>query len=252
MTEEPEMYVRGYHNVLSSLFFCDDVKRFRRELTDLEEFVESKWDSFNENQQIQSFIYLETGKLNLYFLEGKFTDGAKYCIGFEQELSRYSNRIDIHRKVVFQYKMASLKFGSGDYAGALRHLNTIVNHPASVLKEDIQSYARFLSLIVHYELGNDDLLYFQIKSTYRFMLKLKDFQQVHEAIFHFLKRSIYMDRKKLIPSFVALKDELSEVVKDKFERRPMLYLDIISWLESKIQGIAVEQIIRDKKIAKGA
>ncbi|MEP1034716.1 hypothetical protein [Ekhidna sp.] len=252
LEDEPEMYIRGYHNVLSSLFFCDDVKRFREELRRLEVFVDLRKDSFNENQLIQAFTYLETGKLNLFFLEGKFTEGAKYCDVFENKLKAYESRIDIHRKMVFQYKMASLKFGGGDFHGSLKHLNIIVNNPVSTLKEDIQSYARFLSLIVHYELGNDDLVYFQIKSTYRFMLKLKDFQKVHAAIFKFLRKSIYMDRKSLIPYFKELREELLVVIQDKFERRPMLYLDLVSWLESKIYDRPVEEVIRSKKIDKGA
>jgi len=252
LQKEPEMLIRGYHNILSSLFFCDDVKRFRKELKELQAFVEKRQDAFNESQRVQSFTYLETGKLNLYFLEGRFTEGAAYCKDFEKRLAGFKSQLDIHRKMTFQYKMASLKFGSGDYHGTLRHLNVIINNPTVSLREDIQSYAKFLALIVHYELGNDDLIYFQIKSTYRFMLKLRDFQKVHAAIFKFLRRAVYMDRKTLLPYFEALRVELTEVIKDKYERRPMLYLDIISWLESKIQNIPVEEVIRKKKLAKGA
>ena len=252
LVKEPEMYIRGFHNILSSLFFSDDVKRYRKELASLNDFISEGYESFNENQQIQSFTYAETGRLNLFFLEGQFTEGARYCVDFEKRLVSYESRLDVHRKMIFQYKMASLKFGSGDFHGSLRHLNLIINNPMLALKEDIQSYARFLGLIVHYELGNDDLIYFQIKSTYRFMLKLENFQKVHGAIFKFLRQSIYLDRKTLIPYFVSLRKELIEIIADKFERRPMLYLDIISWLESKIDNKPVEQVIREKKVAKGA
>ncbi len=250
--KEPEMYIRAYHNILSSLFFCDDVRRFRTELEALESFVSENEKFFNESQSIQSFTYLETGRLNLFFLEGRFSEGAKYCIDFEKKLKLFESRLDIHRIMTFHYKMASLKFGSGDFHSTLRHLNIIINNPTTSLKEDIQSYARFLSLIVHYELKNDDIIYFQIKSTYRFMLKMKDFQKVHAAIFKFLRQSIYMDRKTLIPNFEALRSELIQVIEDKYERRPMLYLDIISWLESKIENVPVEVIIREKKLQKGA
>lgn len=252
MNEEPEMYIRGYHNMLSSLFFCDKFSRFKDELNVLENFIKENENDFNENQLIQAFTYVETARLNLYFLEGKFTEGAEYCKEFELRLEAKQDQLDIHRTMIFQYKLACLKFGSGDFHGSLRHLNLIVNNPAISLKEDIQSYARFLSLIVHYELGNDDLIYFQIKSTYRFMLKLKNFQKVHEAIFKFLKQSIYIDRETLIPSFSNLRNELLEITKDKYERRPLLYLDMISWLESKIYNRPVEKIIREKKIASGA
>jgi len=252
LREEPEMYIRGYHNILSSLFFCDDVIRYRQALDELQQFILVHGETFNENQKIQSFTYLETGKLDLFFLEGKFSEGALYCAVFEQGLSIYESQLDVHRKMIFQYKMACLKFGSGDFSGSLKHLNKIINNPAIALKEDIQAYARFLGLIVHYELENDDLIYFQIKSTYRFMLKLENFQKVHGAIFKFLRQSIYLDRATLIPHFVSLRKELVEIIENKFERRPMLYLDIISWLESKIDNKPVEQIIREKKLAKGA
>ncbi len=252
MKEEPEMYIRGYHNMLSSLFFCDKVSRFREELVSLERFIDNHENEFNENQLIQAFTYVETARLNLFFLEGKFTDGAKYCLEFEKRLESNKGRIDMHRMMIFQYKMACLKFGSGDFHGSLRHLNVIVNNPTLALKEDIQSYARFLSLIVHYELGNDDLIYFQIKSTYRFMLKLKNFQKVHAAIFKFLRQSLYIDRETLIPSFEGLRNEFLEITKDKYERRPLLYLDMISWLESKIYNRPVEKIIREKKLDMGA
>ena len=249
LKEEPEMYIRAYHNMLSSLFFCDDVIRFRMSLKSLQDFIQKNGDTFNENQEIQSFTYLETAKLNLFFLEGQFTEGAVYCKTFEKELREREPMLDLHRKMIFQYKMGCLKFGSGDFHGALRHLNIIINTPGVVLKEDIQSYARFLSLIVHYELGNDDLIYSQIKSTYRFMLKLKNFKKVHEAIFKFLRKSVYMDRNTLIPSFKALREEFLQIIEDKYERLPMLYLDMISWLESKIEEKPVEDIIRRKKIA---
>lgn len=244
---EPEMYMRGLHNALSALFYCDDVKRFRKELKVLKGFVDLREKEFNENQMIQSFIYLETAKLNLFFLEGKFSEGASYCKNLEEKMKENEGKLDVHRAMVFEYKMASLKFGSADFQGAIRHLNFIINHPSLELKEDIQCFARILSLIAHYELGNDDLIDFQIKSTYRFLLKLKDYQKVQSAILNFLKKSVYMDRKQLTPDFIALREELLVVLQDPYERRPLLYLDLISWLESKIQNRPVELVIQEKK-----
>ena len=51
-------------------------------------------------------------------------------------------------------------------------------------------------------LGNDDLIDFQIKVYLSISyLSLKDYQKVQSAIFGFLKKSVYMDRKRLIPNF---------------------------------------------------
>ncbi len=247
MKNEPEMYMRGLHNALSALFYCDDSARFRKEQEKLEEFITEKSGGFNENQLTLAFIYSETAKLNRFFIEGRFSDGAAYCKEFERKIKENEGKLDIHRVMVFHYKMASLKFGSADFQGAVRHLNFIINHPNLALKEDIQCFARILNLISHYELGNDDLIDFQIKSTYRFLLKLKDYQKVQSAIFGFLKKSVYMDRKRLIPNFKSLRNELIAILEDPYERRPTLYLDIISWLESKIHNKPVEEIVQEKK-----
>ncbi|MEM9897709.1 MAG: hypothetical protein AAF789_15235, partial [Bacteroidota bacterium] len=252
LQNEPEMYIRGFHNVLSSLFFCDDLKRFEIEFEKLERYLLETQDDFNENQRIQAFTYLETARLNLFSMRGHFSEGSDYCNHFLDRLESYVNRMDTHRVLVFRYKIASIYFGGGNYHQALKQLNEINNHPTSTLKEDIQVYARFLTVIAHFELGDDDLLFFQIKSTYRFMLKMKDFQQIHSAIFRFLRKSIYMDRSTLIPYFKELRTELLKIVEDRYEKRPMLYLDIISWLDSKLEKKSVEEIIRRKKFNEGS
>jgi hypothetical protein len=46
--------------------------------------------------------------------------------------------------------------------------------------------------------------------------------------------------------FQALKERLEETLKQPFELRAFLYLDIISWLESKIDGVPVQLVIRRK------
>ena len=46
--------------------------------------------------------------------------------------------------------------------------------------------------------------------------------------------------------FSQLKDRLLDIREQQFEKRSGFYLDIISWLESKIEDRPVQEIIRDK------
>ncbi|PCI96771.1 MAG: hypothetical protein COB15_09285 [Flavobacteriales bacterium] len=242
------LYMKGLHNCLSALFYCAEKIRFKAQLDVLEKFIQNNSSSFNENQSILAFIYLETAKLNLFFLTGEFTKGAVYTIDFEKKITRYQSQIDVHRILIFHYKIACLKFGSDDYKGSIKHLNFIINHPSLSLREDIQSFARILNLIAHYELGNDDLIEYQIKTTYKFLLKLEEMQKVQKVVFNFLKKSVHMNRNDLQPYFIDLKNNLEKILEDKYERRPTLYLDIISWLESKLTDNTVEEIIKAKRV----
>jgi hypothetical protein len=54
----------------------------------------------------------------------------------------------------------------------------------------------------------------------------------------------HLSNKELIRRFSTLKATLLPLEKDKFEGRPFLYFDMISWLESKIENKSVQEIIQ--------
>jgi len=47
-------------------------------------------------------------------------------------------------------------------------------------------------------------------------------------------------------AFTDLLEALKPLEKNKLESRAFMYLDIISWLESKIQGKEVQAVIQEK------
>jgi hypothetical protein len=147
--------------------------------------------------------------------------------------------------LVFYYKIASLYFGSGDYEKTIDYLNKIINWKVD-LRTDLQCYARLLHLIAHYELGNVDILEYLIKSVYRFMAKMESLSIVEEEIFKFLRSSFHLSYRKLKPEFEKLLNRLKQLESDKYETRAFLYLDFPSWLESKVSGVPVAEVIRMK------
>ena len=75
---------------------------------------------------------------------------------------------------------------------------------------------------------------------------MDNLQKMQTEIFKFLKKLPKVVPSEIKKEFVKLKDRLIEISKDPYERRPFLYLDIISWLESKIEGRPVQEIIQAK------
>lgn len=242
---EPDLYMKGLHNLMAALLNCGRYEAFCVAFDQLDRFVSERGTAFNENSSLLAFLYLETNRINRYFMEGQFSLGTTMIPRLEQLLELHANQLDHHRILIFYYKIACLYFGSGDNKRAIQYLNRIINFKAAALREDIQCFARILNLIAHYELGNDDLIDYQIRSTYRFLLKMKEMQQTQQAIFQFLRASNYMDRNNMKADFVRLRNQLKKVADIPYERRPFLYLDVISWLTSKIEGRTVESVIRD-------
>jgi len=249
MTEiETANYIKGLHNLLNAHFTLRNYKGFIKTLMLLENFMDSDIVKQNNNNRVQVFVYFYIAKINQHFLEGTFKEGLQIVPDINQQLKEFSIYLDHHRILVFYYKIASLYFGAGDYDTAIDYLNKIINWKVD-LRNDLQCYARLLHLISHYEIGNFQLLEYLIKSVYRFMARMQNLSLVEEEMFRFLRKSFYLSAKKLQPEFEKLLDTIKQLEKSKFETRAFAYLDIISWLESKVYDKPVYEIIREKYLS---
>jgi tetratricopeptide (TPR) repeat protein len=159
---ETAHYIKGMHNLLGAHFDLQNYDRFEETLKEFEEFAVSKIVLLNDNNRIQTFVYLHISKLNKHFMEGTFTEGLKLVPYIEEKLLEYRLYLDRHRVLVFYYKIASLYFGAGEHDTAIDYLNRIINWKVD-LRTDLQCYARLLHLIAHYELKNFDILEYLTK-----------------------------------------------------------------------------------------
>ena len=56
-------------------------------------------------------------------------------------------------------------------------------------------------------------------------------------------------KQKELQFFKQLKDTLDPVMKDPLEQKFLLYFDVVSWLESKIEKRSLEDVVRGKLIS---
>jgi hypothetical protein len=242
---ETPSYIKGMHNLMGAHFDLLNHKKLDETIKQFEQFAKSKLVKDNDNNRILTYQYLYTAQINLYFLRGTFEKGLQMVPFLEKMLKRYTLYLDTHRVLVFYYKIACLYFGSGDNEKAIDYLNRIINQKAD-LRTDLQCYARLLHLIAHYELGNFDLLEYLIKSVYRYMAKMENLSKVEEEVFAFIRRSFVVGAHALKPEFEKLLKKLRAYEGNPVETRAFAYLDIISWLESKINHVNVQDVIREK------
>ena len=242
---ETAHYIKGLHNLMSAHFDLGNYQKFQETICCFEKFSQTPIVQQNQNNLIQVFVYIQIAKLNQHFMEGSFTEGLAEVPLIEAKLKEYELYLDRHRVLVFYYKIASLYFGSGDFDKSIDFLNKIINWKVD-LRTDLQCYARLLHLIAHYELGNYDILEYLLKSVYRFMYKMENLSTVEVAVFAFIRNSFKLSPRELKPAFEKLLVQLKELEHDRFETRAFMYLDIISWLESKISATPVQTVIRIK------
>ena len=238
-------YIKGIHNVLTANFDLRNFKQFDRYLHKFERFAQSDAANQHHNFRMQTFVYLSSAKINEHLMKGTFSEGIKMVPEIERGLEEFSLYIDRHRVLVIQYKTAMLYFGNGDYDACIDYLQKIINGPVD-LRIDLHCYARLLHLMSHFELGNDAIIESLTKSVYRFMSRMENLTVVEEAIFKFLRTNFYVSSKALKPGLEQFLQQIKQFEKNRFETRAFAYLDIISWVESKVYEQPMSVIINKK------
>lgn len=246
ITLNPVFFLKGYNYLLEALFFIGNKEKFQNHLLKFQNISSDKNFPKNENVKALTFLYLNLNSINLYFIDGSFQDGVKIIPKIEIELDAFKNRLDEHHVMIFYYKFASMHFGYGNNKECIYYLNKIISNKSLLIREDLQCFARVLNLVAHYEAGLDLNIEVLLKSTYKFLIKINDLYEVQKEMIKFLRslQDIYpQDIKK---AFKNLRDILKTYENHPYERRAFLYLDVISWLDSKIQNIPVGEVIRQK------
>ncbi len=239
-------YVKGMHNLLNAHFVLRNFKEFNITLRQFEKFSKTKAANHHDNFRTHTSIYINSARINQVLMKGNFDEGLLLVPEVLNKLEEYSLFVDSHRILVFNYKIASLYFGAGKYATAIDHLYKIINDTQVGLRNDLQCYARLMHLLCHYELGNEEILDSLIRSVYRFMARMKNLTVVEEEIFKFLRHSAKVKAKELKTELERFLLKIKHFEKNRFETRSFVYLDIISWVESKIYNKPVAEIIYNK------
>jgi hypothetical protein len=249
----PENYVKALNNLMIAEFKVNYFNEFVATKHKLINFTNDSTIYFNERLKTSLLKYYFIHELNLFFLTGEFHAGVKKLfVERKEDIDDLLKKLDPHSALILMYKIACLYFGAGLYNHCLRWLNRIINIPNVDIREDIHCFARIINLICHYELGNFDVIKYYIISTYRFLWKRDDLRMFQKFILKFLKDlNDDVDEKELVGRFSTLKNQLEPIENSAYEKRAFIYFDIISWLESKIDGATVQDTIMNKAKAKG-
>jgi glutaredoxin-related protein len=248
----PVFYLKGNNYLLESIYFIRNKPKFVKKLEHFNATVNNI--KFNKDENVSTLIFLYTNfhSINQYFIDGSFEEGLELIPKIEKELIAFNDRIDPHHKMIFYYKFASLHFGAGNNKACIKYLDKIISNKSLSMREDLLCFSRVLNLVAHYEAGLDYHLETLLRSTYKFLIKMNDLHEVQKEMIKFIRglQNIYPhDLKK---AFKNLVETLKTYEDHPFERRAFLYLDIISWLESKIENKPVGEIIQNKYLTKYA
>ena len=245
-----ESYLKGLNHLLTTQSRLCYMKEFTVTQRRLKSLFKHPLIAINENLRFRLAKYTYAHQFNGYFMKGEFDKGVEMLKKIESRLEGYLKFLDKHSELVLFYKITCLYFGNSNFSEALKWINRILNSDNQDIREDVHSFTRILNLITHYELGNNDVIEYYLRSTYRYLLKKEDLHLFQQTILDFIKNlSKVTTDDELIERFRVLRDQMVTLSGSKYDKRAFVYFDIISWLESKIEKRPVGDIIHEKAFA---
>lgn len=210
----------------------------------MEQFV-IKYGQINRYYEILT----ENLKLFVYIPMGEFEKALEVATNLEKVYSEIPpTKSILKERILHHYAYAYIYIGLEDYKSANKHLFELLKHHENDFRSDIFCFAHILSLIVHFELKNNEYLDYRVRSTYRLLLRRKQLNNYEKQIISFIKAN-HKKRKteeELNKAFIKLKKNIESGMSNPVERNALNLFDFISWLESKIEGKSFMSIKQEK------
>lgn len=234
-------HISALSNLIGS---CGLLKKYSGVAKLLDKLLKIKPVTVDDSLRIYREYYFN--KLSLCIAVGDFEQGLEVLKKQQKDLKKYDPKEFQTSRFYFQYFY--IYFGIGDYDNALKYLNEWLNQPRSMKREDLQSLARILNLIIHYEMGNTFLLDHLFRSTYRFLKKRDRVFEFEKRVLRFIRDTNKINTKKeLVDIMKVLREDFKILSQTPSENVMFEYFDFLSWLESKISNRSFAEVIAEQR-----
>ncbi len=201
----------------------------------------------SEVDEVNIFINICFSEIVKFLAKAQYKEGIKFIKYVEEGLEKYRGKIHRDEESALFYNISRIYIGAAEYEKALEYSNRVLSYQLTEIRPDIYCYAKILNLIIHYELGNDELLGYLIRSVYKLLKRREKLYRLESLLLGFLRKLPAMETNDdFMDTLVLFRKEMLLINEDPFEKNAFIYFDFISWVESKIQNRSFEDIIKSK------
>ncbi len=216
-------------------------------LIKLENLLKQKIGELTKLDRFNSLFFYYLIKLDTVLITADFENRSAVFKDVENFINTYS----LKGYSDFPYLIITLStvyFAMGDCENALHWVNRFFNEKEYKGFTDLALGARILSIFIHYELNNIELLQYMVKSLYHFLLTSKKTLKFEVFLIRFIRKLPKVkSNEDFIINLKIFKRELESLENDPFESRVFLeYFDYIAWIDSKIENIPVAEALKKR------
>ncbi len=222
-------------------------KQFSKAINSIRE-LNNKLNELNKENPFERYMVYNLW-IRVYNMCGYFDEALKIIDEYKSTRdSLQRGNINPYSEQLYHFYVANVYFGVSDFKSANKHINEIINNSIEY-NNDVTCIAQLMSLVIHYELGNSDLLAYRIKSVFRFLNKRDCLELTINHVLDFLRRSakVKNSTKTDKDRFIELRAQIEQDLKiDPIQKDVIEYFDILSWLDSRIENIPFIEIAKAK------
>ncbi len=240
-TDLAKRYVKTVSNIIGGHIDLGEYEQAWRSIEDLKVLTNQK--GFKSiDIKINVFKTATISELQLLTRSGRFVEAMGLVEEALESLETLESRLRKEQLLELYYHVAYTYFGNGEYNKSLFWINKVLNDNENTLRKDLFSYARLFNLVIHFELGNYDLLEYITKSTQRYLVRRqRDFDLEKLVIDHL--RKLIRESKDKISKYIEFNHELEKLIQEPEDRIVLKYFDFSSWINSKINAINFSQAV---------
>ncbi|CAN5726451.1 hypothetical protein BH10BAC3_BH10BAC3_38100 [soil metagenome] len=241
--DSPVDYLVSIEGILDSLrtigqfesmnFFLDKLAKLPRQTGQFEVMI-----------QRVNYIYI----LSSYTDRGQYRKALLLPGKFKESLFDKIDMLDPNKQAeVFLYT-ALIYFGNNDLDKSHLYLGKVLFKGKQYYKLPVFQTFRLLHLLIHHEMGNDDVVMNELRSVKRTMFSgQRKTYRVEKIIFSFVQLSGQsLSNKEKTALAEKYKSMFLAIGSEKNEIQVLKIFDFASWIESKITGRTFEEVVNNK------
>jgi hypothetical protein len=225
-----ENYLATLNNMLIDSLMIKEYDVLKSGINRLE--MTLKRPEFKSMKNMESRVFRQRYLLliNWTLSQKDFGKVLEWVPEIEEGLQRFGEKIEKHHRLTFYYLLAYLLFLNKRFDQALKWNNLILNDAKEDVVKEIYYFARILNLLIHFELGNVDLLGSLLLSTPKYLKARRAIYVTEKTLFRFLGELLAEPNRKSRHELVsAFKVEVDCLAQERSERRVFNYLDLRLW-----------------------
>lgn len=178
--------------------------------------------------------------------KGQFTDAQALA---EKHLPDLSPSISLSTRAELSLYLSLIHLGTKNYKKAQKTLLNEIVRGNDIYILPVYRTLRLVHLIIHYHLGDTDLVHFEARSIRRDIAKAEKAYRVEQLILTYLSREkkilLSKEREKMWKKYEPLLEELRG---DVYEKQLLKTFDFTAWLEADIRRVELREVMKERKL----